>query len=272
MSLRTMTLPDGGTLVFDEVGEGRPVVLVHGFTLDHRMWDDQLPALDEYRVIRPDMRGFGQSSWPEGNAYTHRADLLALLDHCGIGQAHLVGLSMGGAISLDFAVGHPERVRSLTLIDADVPGFPPPPPPPPGTPPPVPAAPPEGVDPVAWFMEGWLKGPLIAPSLGRRGGDRLEAIIRDYRGSHLQRQGRMEFPVPAAYDVLESIHIPTLVMIGEDDVSLFPRADALATRIPGARKVVIGGAAHMANMDQPELVNAALVEFLEVLDREDAIG
>ncbi len=272
MVLHTLTLGDGGKLVFDETGEGRAVVLVHGFTLDHRMWDDQLPALAGYRVIRPDMRGFGQSSWPEGTAYPHRADLLALLDHCGVDQAHLVGLSMGGAISLDFAVGHPERVRSLTLIDSDVPGFPPPPPPPPGTPPPMPMAPPEGADPLEWFLDGWLKGPLIAPSLSRRGGARLERIIRDYRGSHLQRPGRMVFPQPAAYEVLDSIRVPTLVMIGEDDVSLFPRAEALATRIPGARKVVIGGAAHMANMDQPELVNAALVEFLAGLDRDDLIG
>ena len=93
------------------------MVLVHGFTLDGRMWDEQVAALrDIATVVRLDLRGFGRSSDPApGVAYTHSADLLALLDHLNIRSAVLVGLSMGGLVVLHSALVAPQRVKGTRL-------------------------------------------------------------------------------------------------------------------------------------------------------------
>ena len=94
---------NGTRLYYEAAGAGHPVVLLHGFTFDTTMWDDQfLPLAQHFRVIRYDMRGFGRSDLPGAESYSHVDDLKALLDHLGISQAHLVGLSKGGAIALDF--------------------------------------------------------------------------------------------------------------------------------------------------------------------------
>ncbi len=111
----------------DGGGAGEPVVLIHGHSVDRRMWAAQWLALREagFRVIRYDVRGHGRSSAPD-TGYTwpvYAADLCALLDALGVAAAHLVGFSMCGGIALQFALDHPARARSLALIDAAVPGF-----------------------------------------------------------------------------------------------------------------------------------------------------
>ena len=118
---RTGRLPvPGADLSFEVDGSGPAVVLVHGFSLDGRMWDDQVPALrDIATVIRYDARGFGRSSNPElGVEYSPSADLVAVLDHLGIEDAVLVGLSMGGFVVLHTSLVAPDRVRGLVLLDA----------------------------------------------------------------------------------------------------------------------------------------------------------
>src|SRR4051812_18695011 len=98
-------------------GEGPPVVLVHGMTLDHRMWDDQFAALAAYhRVLRYDLRGFGLSAIPDA-PYRHVDDLAALLAHVGMERAAVVGLSLGGMIAVDFALTYPEMVSALIPVD-----------------------------------------------------------------------------------------------------------------------------------------------------------
>ena len=109
---------NGTRLYFEIAGSGQPLVLIHGFTLDLRMWDDQFERLTrEFQVIRYDMRGFGQSAPPTGERYAHADDLRDLLDHLRVDKAHLVGLSKGGAIALDFTLAYPRRVNKLVLID-----------------------------------------------------------------------------------------------------------------------------------------------------------
>lgn len=111
-------------LYYEQVGKGPDVVLIHGFTLDRRMWDSQVPALAEhFRVTRYDVRGFGRSI-PVVGPHDPTADLRSLLDHLKIRQAHIVGMSMGGSIAIDFALSQPERVARLVLIGADMSGFP----------------------------------------------------------------------------------------------------------------------------------------------------
>src|SRR6202521_320096 len=92
----------GADLFYEVEGRGRAVVLVHGFALDARMWDEQVAALRAVAtVVRYDLRGFGRSSLPAlGVAYSHGGDLLSLLDHLGLETAFLVGLSMGGLVAM----------------------------------------------------------------------------------------------------------------------------------------------------------------------------
>src|SRR6185436_13829592 len=86
---------NGGRLYWEAAGEGEPLVFIHGFTLDTRMWDDQWDVFAaRYRVIRYDVRGFGQSTVPDG-PFSHQDDLRALMDYLGVDRFHLVGLSMG---------------------------------------------------------------------------------------------------------------------------------------------------------------------------------
>src|SRR5262249_42881949 len=113
----------GARLVYEVAGDGPrepAVVLIHGFGLDMRMWDSQIgPLTARCGVVRYDCRGFGASGpFDPGVPYTHAGDLVALLDHLGIGDAVLAGLSFGGRVALQAALAAPDRVRGLALLDA----------------------------------------------------------------------------------------------------------------------------------------------------------
>src|SRR2546428_3176283 len=113
---------NAGRLYYETAGSGEPIIFVHGFTLDMRMWDDQFPVFAQrYRVIRYDARGFGKSS-ASTSPFSIRADLKGVLDHLGVKQAHVVGLSMGGRYATDFTLEFPGMVKSLTLIDSGIAG------------------------------------------------------------------------------------------------------------------------------------------------------
>ncbi len=115
----------GGELYYEAAGAGVAVVLVHGLALDARMWDDQVPALEDIaRVVRYDLRGFGRSTRDADTSYSHADDLWRLLDHLGIDEAVLVGLSMGGRVVVEATLAVPERVRALVLLDAVLDGVP----------------------------------------------------------------------------------------------------------------------------------------------------
>jgi pimeloyl-ACP methyl ester carboxylesterase len=112
----------GGKLYYEAAGAGEPLVFVHGFTLDTRMWDDQWDVFaSKYRVVPYDVRGFGRSDLP-GGAYANYIDLDAVVQHLGLQRPHVVGLSMGGGIAVDYAASFPDGLRSLTLIDSTLAG------------------------------------------------------------------------------------------------------------------------------------------------------
>src|SRR3972149_4535268 len=115
------------TTYYEEQGSGPAVLLIHGHAADPRPWERQAPGLARagYRALCYDVRGHGRSSIPL-TGYTwedYSADLKALLDQLAVASAHLVGLSMGGGIALQFALEHPRRVLSLVLVDSALPGF-----------------------------------------------------------------------------------------------------------------------------------------------------
>ena len=263
------TLPAGyhkvpsGQLYFETAGAGTPVVFLHGFGLDLRMWESQAAALaDHLLVIRYDLRGYGRSSVPGETPYAHADDLAGLLAHLGIESAHVVGLSNGGRIALRFALGYPQAVRTLTLADSVLDGY-------------------------SWSQDWqsrwtsiatqaksgdlrgakrlWIEHPVFAPARAQPElALQLSNMVSDYSGWHWINSDPGLAPEPPAIACLGTVRNRTLVMVGEHDLPDFQRiADTLASGIPEATKMVIAGAGHMANMEAPAAFNAALRSFLE---------
>lgn len=121
-SQSTIELKGGGTMYYQDTGGDKEVVLLlHGHTLDRRMWDGQVDVLkDKYRVVVPDLRGYGKSSDPpEGYQFTHADDAIALLDSLGIDKAHVVGLSMGAYAAGDLVAMFPSRLLSCVMVSGE---------------------------------------------------------------------------------------------------------------------------------------------------------
>jgi pimeloyl-ACP methyl ester carboxylesterase len=180
-------------------------------------------------VIAWDIRGHGQSDAPDDPAeYTHElalGDMERVLEDTP--EAVLCGMSLGGYLSLAFRLRHPERVRALILVDTG-PGYR------------------RDDERDAWnaYVE------RTAAGLADHG------LANAARGIMAQRDA-------AVIESLPSIDVPTLVVVGSEDAPFLRAADYMAAKIPDARKLVIDGAGHEANMDAPEVFNAAVLEFLE---------
>lgn len=250
---------NGTHLQFEIAGSGHPLVLIHGFSLDGRMWDDQFFTFaNNYRVLRYDMRGFGKSALPTTEEYSHVDDLVALLDHVGLPKAHLVGLSLGGRVAIDTAIAHPTRVASLVPVDTVLQGY-------------------------KWTSDDagyiwkaaaelgvatakqlWLEHPYFTPA--RRNPDvayRLGNIIREYSGWHFVNQDPWRPLNPSALDQLHTITSPTKVLVGEKDLEDFHLiTSVIKSKVQGSTSEVIADAGHMCNMEQPELFNKAVLSFL----------
>jgi pimeloyl-ACP methyl ester carboxylesterase len=255
---------ENGSLYVEVHGSGPPLLLIHGFTLDGRMWDDQVPVFaTSRRVVVPDLRGYGRSTLPSpARSYSHVDDLLTVLDALEIDRTDIVGLSMGGRTALELALTAPERVGRQALVDSALRGhgfgarY---------------TAVLEGCAPLARSSglvaarELWVNDPLFAgsaelPEVARR----LRTMVEDWSGWHWLNDDTERWPLPAAVERLESVATPTLVMTGKQDLEDFQAiADLMARRIPGAQQITLEDAGHMANMDDPEAFNAALARFLD---------
>jgi 3-oxoadipate enol-lactonase len=253
---------DGGSLAWQVVGSGPPVLLVHGFALDRRMWDDVIPGLArDHTVISYDCRGFGTSAeFDPAIGYTHADDLLALLAHLDVYRAALVGLSFGGGVVLKTVLRAPDSVTHLVLVDAVLGGVPWDEESLRGS---------EAVD-LAVRLGGvtagrraWLAHPLFAPANEHPDlAARLGEMVDGYPGHHWVGTDphRSENEVPPI-DVLDTISAPTTVIVGDRDVPCFlAMAAVLATCIRGARLVTIPDAGHMAPMEAPDAFLRALLD------------
>jgi len=263
----------GARLAYEVTGQGPAVVLVHGFGLDMRMWDQQVEHLaPRFRVVRYDCRGFGASGpFDPAIPYTHAGDLAALLDHLAIGQAVLAGLSFGGRVVLQAALAGPARVRGLALLDAVLDG--------------VPwdhdsgaalddAAQRARASGLLAGRASWLAHPLFATARQRPAvASHLAAMVAGYPGQHWTGHDPHQETQPQPIDVLEDLAMPVLVAVGEFDVPGFREMSAvLARRIPGARYQLVSGAGHMINLEQPAIVNELLTGFLDRLPSAAAAG
>lgn len=249
------TLDRGGVAIHYEVhGRGPAILLSHGYSATCRMWDGQITALrDRYQVIVWDMRGHGQSDYPDdAAAYSEAAtvqDMAAILNACGIQRAVIGGLSLGGYMSLAFHHAHPAMTRALMIFDTG-PGF-------------------RNAD----SREAWnQRARQRADDLETRGlaalGSSDEVRMSQHRNAsglaHAAR-GMLTQQDDAVIASLQSIAVPSLVLVGSDDKNFLAATDYMARKIPGARKVVIEGAGHAANLHQPAAFNRAMESFLSDL-------
>lgn len=268
---------NGIVTFYEDTGDGEPVVLIHGHSLDSRMWAYQAPALVDagFRAIRYDVRGHGRSMVPpEGYTWPDYArDLAELLDKVNVERpaagplgepaAHLVGLSMGGGIALQFALEYPQRVLSLSLVDSALPGF--------GYSAEF-AGQMEALRQVAQregleaFTEAWLAHPLFAGLRRRPAAWALaQEIVRGFQAP--EWRGLVNTveadEQPDLAGRLGDVGVRTLVVAGENDVDDFRLiAEILAAAIPGARLEVIPGCGHVPPMEDPDAFNRVLIGFL----------
>ena len=268
-SAQSRTIRAGDAAINYEVaGEGSPLVLIHGWAQDLTIWDQQVREFARhYRVIRYDRRGYGKSTG-HADATADPDDLRILLDSLDIRSAHILGLSAGSRVALNFAVAFPERVKALVVYgQALLPGF-------------TPA--PTGPTPVMVLREIARKHGLdsagkvlMAHPLSWTPPDRLD-VRETYRALWTRYSGRdLLDPKPesgrvphATLDQIGSLRMPALVISGDHDLPLFLQvADTLVRRIPGAQRVVIPNAGHGAHFARPAEFNAAVLRFLGVVER-----
>lgn len=256
-------------LYVDDAGPGPVVVLLHGFPLDHTVWEYQRGTIgSEYRILAPDLRGHGRSVAPDGPLYTIDGmadDVIETLDALGIdGPVVLGGLSMGGYVALSMADRFPTRLRALMLFDTragadtdetrrvreDLARE-------------VEAA--GSAEPVVQAMLPRLFGTATRsrrPDLVARIGEQM--LRTPARAVAATLRGLAERPDRTA--ILPSLRMPALVIAGADDVVTPPEsAQALAAALPNARYVEIADAGHLAPLENPAPVNLAILEFLRAI-------
>jgi len=242
---------------YEDGGRGPAVLLGHGYSATGRMWDGQRRALgDRYRVISWDMRGHGQTESPNDPAQYSAAltvaDMRALLRHCGVERAVVGGLSLGGYVSLAFYLAHPEMVRALVICDSG-PGYR------------------NAEARAAWNTRAHERAAeLEAKGLEALAGRSRE--IREAMGHHRSAQGlahaargMLAQDGSQVIDGLAAVRVPTLIVVGDQDQPFLAPSEYMAKKIPGARLEVVPGAGHSSNLDQPDIFNRVLRDFLDQL-------
>jgi 3-oxoadipate enol-lactonase len=255
-------------LAVHTAGSGLPLLLLHAFPLDHRMWERQAPLADHLRLIAPDLRGFGQSAAAPPESIAQLADdAVALLDALHVtGRAVICGISMGGYVAQHVAARHPERVAAVVLVDtkleADTPE--------------ARAGRADLAGKVGRVGQAILADAMIprllavppaadAVAKGRRA--EIEATLRQIIGE--QRVSTIQSALaalgdrPDMTDAMRRMHAPTLLVVGADDAITPPACLEAAEEImPDARLLVVPGAGHMTPLEAADVFNSAVLRFL----------
>jgi pimeloyl-ACP methyl ester carboxylesterase len=253
---------NGVRLTCSVEGQGPPLLLLHGLGGSHDDWRKQVPVFARrYRVIAPDLRGFGASERQEPfTVQQHARDAAALLEALGVERAHVVGLSMGGAVAMELALSEPSRVAGLVLANT-APSF---------------------------ELRGWQRRYmgfsrlLLALLFGVGGVARLfskavfpaphqESLRKRLleRASHTSRWVYIaSLRALVRWDARErlpSLRSPTLVIGAEHDYTDIHEKRRWAARIPHARVVMLPGSRHRSELDAPAAFNDAVGRFLDAL-------
>ncbi|HEU5066155.1 MAG TPA: alpha/beta hydrolase [Gaiellaceae bacterium] len=254
-------------LYWEQAGEGPPVVLVHEGIADSRMWEPQWrPYSEQFRVVRLDLRGFGQSPAAVGT-FSWAGDVAQLLDELRLGPAALVGVSLGGSVAMEVAIARPELVSRLVLVAPGLRGF-------------------EMNEETkaGWEEEDaalergdvdeavevnlrmWVDGPSrspgeVDPEVRSKVGEMQRRAIEIYLEA-----GEDGEPQPLAEDWgdrLAEIAVPTLVIVGDlDRPEMLEIAGRLEAEIPNARRETMAGVAHVPSMERPDEFDRLVLDFL----------
>jgi 3-oxoadipate enol-lactonase len=259
LSLMSFATINGQKIYFEDTGgDGAPVILSHGFLMDHEMFAPQVAALrDQYRVITWDERGFGQTEF-DSKPFTYwdsAKDCLGLLDHLGIERAVLGGMSQGGFLSMRAALHAPQRVRALILLDTSTTTY---------------------TDEMRAANQGMLDMWMAVGPVDELAGAVATIIIDDAAENpkwiakwQARDKSLIEHPGNCLMnrdDItarLVEITCPALVVHGTEDTALsMEDAELMAGLLPNCDGVVKVGGAHAANLTNPVPVNAAILKFL----------
>jgi 3-oxoadipate enol-lactonase len=265
------TTPDNVRLYYEEVGQGTPILFVHEFASDHRGWEPQLRHFGKrYRCIAYSARGYTPSDVPaDPKVYSYQhvmRDAVAVLDHLKVESAHFIGLSMGGYTSLQVALNHPKRVRSLVLA---------------GT----------GSGSERWYTDDFHKhsrdlggvfeskgAAHVAETYGM-GPSRVPFLLKDPRGFAEFTKRLAEHDArgsantsrgfqggrPSLYDFAAEIRklaTPALIVVGDEDERCIEPGLFLKDAIPASGLVMMPKTGHVVNLEEPDLFNLAVDDFL----------
>jgi 3-oxoadipate enol-lactonase len=256
-------------IYYEEKGTGTPFIMIHGGFIDRRMWDNQFDYFSkEYRVIRYDVRNHGLTT-SDSDKYTNYEDLNSIMEKLKIDKAIVMGLSMGGLITIDFALAHPEKVLAIIPVSTGISGntnkdkdwkefdknlndaF-------------------EKDDiklAAEYMLRAWTDGPKRTPK-------QMDKTIRDKVKKMLLETFKkwdsrliLQRLDPPAIDRLSEIKVPVLTICGDIDMQgIIDLADKIEKSIPGSRKFVIKNAAHMVNMEFPKEFNEIVEKFLNEIN------
>lgn len=261
-----ISIPDAGTIYYEAYGKGTPVLLLHGHSLDRRMWRTQIAPLSKhFRVITPDLRGYGRSSRMRSNlCTTHVDDVIAFMDSLHISKAHVVGLSMGGFITADMVAMYPERMLSCVMASGTLRSVK-------GITEPIDSADiiqaeqkvrrnlevGIGVVRAQWIDQLVVKGGSHAEAMR----DEITRIINDWDCWQLCNVEPRLYYARQALPVLKSRcpKVPALYLSGETENK---RRPGILDYLPNSEFYVIPDCGHMSNMERPDEFNKKLLEFL----------
>jgi 3-oxoadipate enol-lactonase len=269
------TTSEAGKLYYEEAGQGVPILFIHEFASDHRGWEPQMREFGKrYRCITYSARGYTPSDVPsDPNVYTYKhvmRDTVAVLDHLKIGSAHLIGLSMGGYTSLQVALNHPKRVRSMVLAGA-------------------------GSGSERWYTENFHKhSQAVGDQFAREGAkavadtygmsaSRVPFLLKDPRGYAEFRDRLAEHDAtgsahtsrgfqggrPSLYDFeaeIKNCNTPALIVVGDEDDRCIEPSLFLKQTLPASGLVMLPKTGHVVNLEEPDLFNRVVGDFLTVVD------
>ena len=259
-----------GTIYYEEMGNGPTVILLHGHSLDTRMWDTQFAAFaKQYRTVRLDFRGYGRSSTQrEDFQHTHADDVLTLMDSLHIDRAHVIGLSMGAFVAGDMLAIYPHRLLSCTLVSGGIRNSP---------------GPSEPMD----EAESRQRDEEIA-TLKQKGIDAYKRewhdVLMSSGGSQRERMRQPLWQMVNDWSAWQPLHkevrlfygkeawqalrergttnVPTLIVRGENEVKDRNGRPREMNHLSRARFEIIPDCGHMLNMERPEEFNALLLDFI----------
>ncbi len=269
------TTRDNVKLYYEEVGQGVPILFIHEFASDHRGWEPQMREFGKrYHCITYSARGYTPSDVPpDANAYTYKhvmRDAVAVLDHLKIQSAHLIGLSMGGYTSLQVALNNPQRVRSMVLAGA-------------------------GSGSEHWYTENFHKhSQALGDQFAREGSvavaktyglnaSRIPFLVKDPRGftefstrlaehdaiGSANTSRGFQGGRPSLYDFeseIKDCKTPALIVVGDEDDRCIEPSLFLKQMLPASGLVVLPKTGHVVNLEEPDLFNLLIGEFLAFVE------